>query len=74
MLLNDFEAGIHPFEMGIRVHAVGEAVQPLVLPLAFPVEQLDALHGTQAFDEGRSLLGFRVNGRLAKVAQHTKQT
>src|SRR5262245_3930067 len=55
-VVDGLEADLGASEPHVGVHEVCIAVEPLALALVLAIEQLEALHGTHGFDEGRVLL------------------
>src|SRR5688500_14510676 len=61
-IVNRCKCNLGPPEPHVRIRDIGITVEPLALPLALAVEQLQALNGADALDEIRILFCTCLNG------------
>ena len=68
------EGGEHDFrpaQADVRAHHLAVAVEPLAFALTLAVEELEALDGSDALDEGGILLGLSLDRRFGALPENT---
>ena len=68
------ERDFRPAEADVRAHHIAVAVEPLAFALALAVEELEALDGSHALDEGGVLLGLSLDRGLGALPEHTVES
>src|SRR5215213_8539872 len=72
-VVQSLEGDLRATQPDIRIDHLGIAVEPEPFPLAFTIEQLQALHRANGLDESRVLLRLALDGGLAALPEHTEQ-